>query len=113
MKIEKGEFYRTRRGFKVEIYATCRGGKNSVHGAIYSITANTWTAHTWSLNGKRIDDSESDIDLISKWDEPKPRRLGWVRRINGDVRCCLESTLPQRTDWKRAPHFDEPEIKEE
>lgn len=113
MKIEKGEFYMTQGGAKAEIYAIDRGSKSPIHGAVYSITANTWALHAWRLSGKWIDNSESDIDLIAKWGEPKPRRLGWVRRINGDVKCCLESALSQRTDWEHAPHLDEPEIKEE
>lgn len=112
MKIEKGKFYKTRKGKKVEIYAVDRFDDNnqeSVHGATYEPTSKSWRSRTWQENGAYIGLKHSSfIDLIAEWEEPKARRLGWVNKFHSTVVCCPENKLITRNAWERLPHFDEP-----
>lgn len=67
LKIEKGKYYRTRNGLKVEIYSTNNYGLYPIHGRIFESNLNT--SCIWNKNGfvanKII---VSQFDIVADWE---------------------------------------------
>ena len=110
MKIEVGKFFKTRDGHKVRIYAVDCGYDEPVHGAM--LIDDQWVSESWDYNKKhRCDD---DFDIISEWEDPKPRLKAWIRnhpeRAGGGY-VVFGSSPKDEDGWKRAPWLDEPEAK--
>lgn len=113
LKIEVGKFYKTRDGSKVRIYATDGSSRHPIHGAIQY--EDGWHQRGWSLSGKFLNfPGENQEDLIAEWSEPKPKRLGWVNKVNGLLcvrpngerpRCYGTANVDD--DWERYPKLDE------
>jgi hypothetical protein len=78
MNIQKGKFYKTRDGRKVEVYATNKGNHQPIHAAITS-GGDFWTAVTYDAEGRyNIDKSEHDFDIIEEWVSE-----GWIVLFDG------------------------------
>lgn len=71
MKIEKGKFYRTRGGLKVEIYSTDNPGSHPIHGRIFRDS--NPLLMTWMLDGKPVQYLCHAYDLISEWNDEPPK----------------------------------------
>lgn len=109
MKIEAGKFYKTKSGRKIRIYATnCTpdGQGYAIHGAIEYL--GVWNLTSWQSNG-RWDSRPHTNDIVSEWEEPKSRLLGYRHIMTGQV---ILSSQPedtmQRENYERVPHLDEP-----
>jgi len=112
MKIEVGKFYKTRDARKVRIYAIDGGDGDPVHGAQFH--DKEWLAYQWDDDGNFVTDRDDDNDIVSEWEDPKPRLLGWITfdgalRFNSDPKMNSDKSGHER--WKRAPWLDEPEEK--
>jgi hypothetical protein len=113
MKIEVGKFYKTRNSRKARIYATDGGSQNcQIHGAIL-VPGSGWLSTSWSNGVHNAVAHVRDDDLVSEWEDPKPRLLAW---LNGSVliggnrilNFLPEDTMPGGIDWIRAPWLDQP-----
>lgn len=108
MEIKVGKFYKTRDGKKARIYAT--DGYFPIHGAVKEELG--WLSYKWDADGSfNCQSGESRYDIISEWEEPKPRLRAW---IHGDGTVKLGSGIsieysPKLGPPKRAPWLDEPE----
>lgn len=72
MNIEKGKFYRTRTGNKVEIYSTDNPGTQPIHGRIF---AEGFTLMCrWMQNGRIAPNGPHEaFDLVSEWQDEAPK----------------------------------------
>ena len=69
MKIEKGKFYKTRDGRKVEILKTDAKNMHPIIGITQHSDGNELCAH-WSDNGMYLKSAEDNIyDIIGEWEE--------------------------------------------
>jgi hypothetical protein len=106
MKIEVGKFYKTRDGRKARIYAVDGRDYTKIHGAVFEDGG--WASLTWFENGIfYIDGKEYVLDLVSEWEEPKPRMLAYFSRYSGEV--FLFSSKPAASlGFEPAPWLDQP-----
>ena len=109
MKIEKGKFYKTRGGLKVEIYKTdVTGGAGTIHGAILSKDGSS-NVDSWTDDGTNFfGDDDELLDIVSEWEEPspKPKLRAFINMYDGTVRMFNSDA---KLDFIRAPWLDEPE----
>lgn len=84
MKFEPGKYYKTRDGRKVRIYTTDAGGRHPIHGSVWN--GDRWVQLSWATSGTYIRSGECGWDLISEWQEPKPREIvhEWMFLLDGD-----------------------------
>ena len=112
MKIEVGKFYKTRDGKKARIYATDGSGKHSIHGAVFfdnSWLSHRWTSYTWTDEGIYRNGDTDGLDLVSEWEEPKPKFKAWIHRTKGSICFHTYGECPDfEFAWMRAPWLDEP-----
>jgi len=72
MEIEVGKYYKTRCGYKVQIYAIHaeKDWYRNVHGAFFK--SDCWVSESWVAKGKFLELEEHDFDIVSEWTEPHP-----------------------------------------
>ena len=72
MEIEVGKYYKTRCGYKVQIYAIHaeKDWYRNVHGAFFK--SDCWFSESWVAKGKFLELEEHDFDIVSEWTEPHP-----------------------------------------
>jgi len=110
MEIKVGTFYKTRNGRKARIYALDGVPLQSeIHGAITDPVLEKWGNITWFSNGGFIKGPDHRLDIVSEWEEPKPKLKAWVNEQNGAVELNPEMSGRNITYWKRAPWLDEPD----
>ena len=95
--IDKNKQYKTRSGLPVEIYATDRGGKYPVHGAI--LKDGVWHLEAWTITGVVVMGCENLGDLIEV--KPRIQITEWFNIYhNGVGRGC---TTRQEADYIAGP----------
>lgn len=113
MKIEKDKFYKTRAGNKVRIYATDGLNLYPVHGAV--LLAGFWAPIQWTSLGKFYERGDADGDIISEWEEPKPKLKAWILACDDNplskqvysIRFSEEAPYDRTKHWLRASWLDE------
>lgn len=70
--IKVGKYYKTRCGYKVQIYAIHaeKAWYRNVHGAFFK--RDCWISESWVAKGKFLELEEHDFDIVSEWTEPHP-----------------------------------------
>lgn len=82
--IDKNKQYKTRSGFPVEIYATDRGGKYPVHGAICS--EGVWHLLSWTKGGCFVAaGNEGKLDLVEV--KPRIQLIEWFNVYRDRIGC--------------------------
>ena len=110
MEIKPGR-YRTRSGKEAvitEIFENCAFGRYRADNHAFG-----WFGYAWALNGK-ADICHNNLDLVSEWEEPKPRLRVWRDNCSGKVRIMEEKPNYQfpglKTivieDWQPVPELD-------
>lgn len=119
MKIEAGKFYKTRDGKKARIYAVGESYFYSIHGAV--LLEKGWSIESWRSDGRSEISTEQRNDLVSEWEEPRPRLKAWLLQCGGDggsqadterkgiyyIQFCVDRPT-KGEDWVRAEWLDEP-----
>ena len=72
MEIEVGKYYKTRCGYKVQIYAIHaeKYGYRNIHGAFFN--SGFWVPQAWDPKGNFLTNEEYGLDIVSEWTEPHP-----------------------------------------
>jgi len=66
-----------------------------------------WSATEWELNGAYHNNGQtSQADLVSEWEEPKPRLRVWRHQLTGGVFLLPAYELSIPKDWVPVPELD-------
>lgn len=111
MKLEAGKYYKTRNGRKVMILKSDL--KNYYEAIGYFLcddTSNEETIVHWKADGRAFVSNKSSLDIISEWEEQKPRMLAYIN-LDGFIYFGKEDDKTIFKGGNRAPWLDEPENK--
>lgn len=111
-----GSFWKTSCGRKARIVCNDVRGLSPILGLVQSATSNNEDIISFSESGKCY---STAYDLITPWEEPKPRRLAWICTSSGIgdglwvgvVRLVSSEYQVETCWWERYPPLDEPEEK--
>jgi len=73
MKFEIGKFYKTRDGRKAQIFMLDNGAGYMLGVGLHA--NGIWFFNQWRCDGTIYIDSDTPLDLISEWEEPKKPKL--------------------------------------